>query len=98
MRVFVQPRRTQRKAAKKPLVVVTRAVLEPLFEMTLVGAARALGVGTTALKSACRKLGLRGWPYRRSRDLWCPPLCGAEAAAELAAIERFQGMCAAMYA
>ena len=50
-----------------PWVMLTRARLEPLCELSLTEAARMVGVSNTAFKRGCRKLGLRRWPYRRAR-------------------------------
>jgi DNA-binding MurR/RpiR family transcriptional regulator len=36
---------------------------------TLNDAARELGMGVTALKKKCRKLGFRRWPYRQIKSL-----------------------------
>ncbi len=44
--------------------MVDKTTLERLFHMPLRDAASALGVCPTAIKCACRKLGLSKWPYR----------------------------------
>ena len=46
-------------------VVVTRSALQLLSDRPLPQAARALGVSATALKHACRRLGIRRWAHRR---------------------------------
>ena len=65
-------------------VFVTREFITPYFKMPMVVACAELGVCPTAMKKACRKLGIVKWPYRqtvaaRSRRL--SPSRGAEAAA-----------------
>eukprot|EP00276_Gloeochaete_wittrockiana_P021850 CAMPEP_0184345316 /NCGR_PEP_ID=MMETSP1089-20130417/13740_1 /TAXON_ID=38269 ORGANISM="Gloeochaete wittrockiana, Strain SAG46.84" /NCGR_SAMPLE_ID=MMETSP1089 /ASSEMBLY_ACC=CAM_ASM_000445 /LENGTH=761 /DNA_ID=CAMNT_0026675567 /DNA_START=195 /DNA_END=2477 /DNA_ORIENTATION=- len=39
--------------------------LRPYFTMSLVDAARELGMGVTTLKSRCRLLGINNWPYAK---------------------------------
>mmetsp|Transcript_3169 Transcript_3169/g.5103 ORF Transcript_3169/g.5103 Transcript_3169/m.5103 type:complete len:394 (+) Transcript_3169:40-1221(+) len=39
--------------------------LQPLFQLPIGEAAKALGVGETFLKKASRKLGIEKWPYKR---------------------------------
>lgn len=61
------PRRKQgqhKKHGRKEGVVVTMEILETVFHMPLHKACHALGVCATALKRACRKLGVQKWPYR----------------------------------
>ena len=49
-----------------PLTVVfTPALLEDLRGQPLPAAARSIGVSATAFTRACRRLGLRRWPFRR---------------------------------
>ena len=67
------PRRKQgqhKKHGRKEGVVVTMDILETVFHMPLHKACNELGVCATALKRACRKLGVQKWPYRdqQSRD------------------------------
>ena len=69
MRLQIYPRR---KAGQKhkdsrtgTAVVVTLEVLHGFAEIPLVHAAKKLGISKTALKSACRTLGLERWPFRR---------------------------------
>lgn len=45
------------------------ADLEALFELPQPDAARKLGISLTALKQACRKLGVQRWPYQRQTAL-----------------------------
>ena len=69
MRLQIYPRR---KAGQKhkdsrtgAAVVVTLDVLHGFADIPLVHAAKKLGISKTALKSACRTLGLERWPFRR---------------------------------
>eukprot|EP00960_Hanusia_phi_P030137 748400-Hanusia_phi.AAC.15 len=47
----------------KPVVLSERN-LQKLFNLPLYKAAEQLGICATALKSACRKLGIKKWPFR----------------------------------
>jgi len=62
------PRRKQGQNKKQPGrkegVAVTMDILETVFHMPLHKACTELGVCATALKRACRKLGVKKWPYR----------------------------------
>ena len=49
-------------------VMVSLKVLEEFADIPLVHAAKSLGISKTALKSACRALGLDRWPFRRLTD------------------------------
>jgi len=60
------PRRKAGQHARtsvKP-VVLTESALSPMFSLPLHEAAARLGISATALKSACRKLNIKKWPYR----------------------------------
>lgn len=46
---------------------ISRLELEAHFHMSVTDATVALSVGTTLLKTLCRKLGVSRWPYRRVR-------------------------------
>jgi len=56
-----------RKDGQGP-VFITLEVLESMAEVPLSDAAKQLGVSTTAMKKACRKLGVQRWPYRKHGD------------------------------
>jgi len=45
-------------------VVLNEKTLQELFTLPLHEAAVKLGISATAMKSACRKLGIKKWPYR----------------------------------
>uniref|UniRef100_A0A7S0EGS5 RWP-RK domain-containing protein n=1 Tax=Hanusia phi TaxID=3032 RepID=A0A7S0EGS5_9CRYP len=47
-------------------VVLTRELLEGLFDRSLASASEALGICPTAIKKACRRLGIDKWPYKGS--------------------------------
>mmetsp|Transcript_52490 Transcript_52490/g.162909 ORF Transcript_52490/g.162909 Transcript_52490/m.162909 type:complete len:278 (+) Transcript_52490:349-1182(+) len=48
-------------------VLITPELLEHYFDLPLHKAAKHLGVCATAIKKACRKLGIMRWPFRESR-------------------------------
>ena len=52
-----------RKHVKEEAVCITLHVLEELSSLPLPTAAARLGLSATALKGACRKLGIQRWPY-----------------------------------
>ena len=43
----------------------TRKQLQDLFHLPISQASRELGLGQTAFKRLCRRLGVRAWPYRK---------------------------------
>ena len=49
-------------------VKLTPEILESIASIPLVAAAKKLGISKTALKNACRNLGLKRWPFRRRRE------------------------------
>ena len=72
MRLQIYPRRKagqkKRDSGTGAAVVVTLEVLQSFADIPLVHAAKKLGISKTALKSACRTLGLERWPFRRPLD------------------------------
>lgn len=72
MRLQIYPRRKagqdKRDSSTGTAVVVTLEVLQGFADTPLVHAAKKLGISKTALKSACRTLGLERWPFRRTVD------------------------------
>ena len=71
--VRVYPRRMDRKSVRstnipQSPIVLTRKMLEPFFGRPLSEAAEHVGLSITALKSVCRKLGIRRWPYQQSKS------------------------------
>lgn len=77
MRLQIYPRRKagqkKRDSSTGMAVVVTLEVLQGFADTPLVHAAKKLGISKTALKSACRTLGLERWPFRRAVDLLLVP-------------------------
>eukprot|EP00287_Rhodomonas_sp_CCMP768_P002548 CAMPEP_0196724254 /NCGR_PEP_ID=MMETSP1091-20130531/6184_1 /TAXON_ID=302021 /ORGANISM="Rhodomonas sp., Strain CCMP768" /LENGTH=270 /DNA_ID=CAMNT_0042066355 /DNA_START=56 /DNA_END=865 /DNA_ORIENTATION=+ len=51
---------------KRDALVLTKDVLMRFFGVPLPEAATLLGIGSTALKSSCRKLGIQRWPMPSS--------------------------------
>jgi len=49
-------------------VLITLDVLESMADVPLSDAARKLGVSSTAIKKACRKIGVQRWPYRKRAE------------------------------
>eukprot|EP00960_Hanusia_phi_P049348 759509-Hanusia_phi.AAC.2 len=47
-------------------VFVTKEFITPYFRMPMLAACEELGVCPTAMKKACRKLGIMKWPYRQT--------------------------------
>lgn len=65
-KVTVSPRVRPGDLKNQPLEVhLDLSVLEPLYGLRQEEAAERLGICLTSLKAACRKLGLRRWPYRK---------------------------------
>eukprot|EP00283_Hemiselmis_rufescens_P010243 CAMPEP_0173435646 /NCGR_PEP_ID=MMETSP1357-20121228/15513_1 /TAXON_ID=77926 /ORGANISM="Hemiselmis rufescens, Strain PCC563" /LENGTH=325 /DNA_ID=CAMNT_0014400659 /DNA_START=47 /DNA_END=1024 /DNA_ORIENTATION=+ len=68
---LVFPRKSRRskdtdetKVHKDP-VIITLEVVKRLFHLPLTEAARQLGISPTAIKGACRRLGIQKWPFRK---------------------------------
>lgn len=55
---------------KRPVPsTLSREVISSYFHMPLLHAAEKLGIGETALKEMCRKVGIPRWPYRKLKSL-----------------------------
>eukprot|EP00960_Hanusia_phi_P070787 767398-Hanusia_phi.AAC.3 len=52
----------------KDPVCLDMARISSLFKMRQVDAAKHLGISLSALRNACRHVGLEKWPYSRNRD------------------------------
>jgi hypothetical protein len=52
-------------ALKPAPVLLTAQCLQEHFIFPLNEAAKMLGVCETSLKTACRKVGIKNWPYRK---------------------------------
>mmetsp|Transcript_856 Transcript_856/g.1991 ORF Transcript_856/g.1991 Transcript_856/m.1991 type:complete len:192 (-) Transcript_856:90-665(-) len=50
---------------KQDVVEVNEDTLTKLFGLPIHQAAETLGIGATAMKAACRRLGIKKWPYVR---------------------------------
>jgi len=70
--LVIFPRRkagqSKRQADNEAPVKLTPEILEEIANIPLVAAANKLGISKTALKNACRNLGLKRWPFRRRRE------------------------------
>merc|ERR1719409_132954 len=70
--LVIFPRRkagqSKRQADNEAPVKLTPEILESIASIPLVAAAKKLGISKTALKNACRNLGLKRWPFRRRRE------------------------------
>lgn len=60
------------QSSHKPARELMSCDLREYFKLPLHVAAQRLKVGTSALKRACRRLGIKSWPYRKLR---CVPCC-----------------------
>eukprot|EP00287_Rhodomonas_sp_CCMP768_P010094 CAMPEP_0196735546 /NCGR_PEP_ID=MMETSP1091-20130531/13952_1 /TAXON_ID=302021 /ORGANISM="Rhodomonas sp., Strain CCMP768" /LENGTH=133 /DNA_ID=CAMNT_0042079197 /DNA_START=20 /DNA_END=418 /DNA_ORIENTATION=- len=66
--IVVHPRRKAGEAQRdRKHVRLSADLIESLFDRPLPEAAQIVGLGETAFKQACRKLGVLRWPYS-SRD------------------------------
>jgi len=70
--LVIFPRRkagqSKRQSDNEAPVKLTPDILEEIASIPLVAAAQKLGISKTALKNACRNLGLKRWPFRRRRE------------------------------
>eukprot|EP00960_Hanusia_phi_P051175 760644-Hanusia_phi.AAC.2 len=64
-RVIVRGRARSGRPAATKRVDLTLTTLDTFFDYRQQDAARLLGISLTSLKSACRQLGLKRWPYSR---------------------------------
>jgi len=62
--IFPRRKAGQHTRLNSKPVVLNDKVLGELFNLPLHEAAGKLGISATAMKSACRKLGIKKWPYR----------------------------------
>jgi hypothetical protein len=63
--IFPRRKAGQVKSEALGPVLITLEVLESLSDAPLGDAAKKLGISPTAIKKACRKLGVLRWPYRK---------------------------------
>lgn len=67
---IVFPRRKAGEAQREAEpVVITLELLQKYFDLPLHVAAKELGICATAIKKACRKVGVMRWPFRDHRFL-----------------------------
>ena len=64
--IFPRRKAGERTRVNSKPVVLNDAILRQLFTVPLHEAAVRLGISATAMKSGCRKLGIKKWPYRSS--------------------------------
>eukprot|EP00961_Rhodomonas_salina_P139633 1879141-Rhodomonas_salina.1 len=62
--LFPRKKKTEEHRSRDHMIISLEN-LKPLFQLPLKQAASNLGICTTALKSVCRKFGLKRWPYNR---------------------------------
>eukprot|EP00960_Hanusia_phi_P029119 747783-Hanusia_phi.AAC.3 len=62
--IFPRRKAGQHTRVNSKPVVLNEKTLQELFTLPLHEAAVKLGISATAMKSACRKLGIKKWPYR----------------------------------
>lgn len=67
-RVFMRKKQGENQRSSAKPVLFTLDLLRPLFHLSLQAAAVRVHLCPTALKSVCRKLGLKGWPFKQYRD------------------------------
>jgi len=62
--IFPRRKAGQHTRVNSKPVVLNEKTLQQFFTLPLHEAAVKLGISATAMKSACRKLGIKKWPYR----------------------------------
>ena len=63
--IFTRRRAGQKARFSNEPVSLSRKKLQEFFDLPLKDAASILGISMTALKKACRRMGLERWPYRK---------------------------------
>ncbi|EKX42650.1 hypothetical protein GUITHDRAFT_111329 [Guillardia theta CCMP2712] len=64
--IKIFPRRKQGQPSRGPDVYLTHDRLASFFHMRQKDAAEKLGISLSAMRSACRRLGIERWPYSKS--------------------------------
>jgi len=64
--VFTRRRAGQPARLSSDPVALTKSRLEALFNLPIRDAADILGISITALKKACRRIGVERWPYKKT--------------------------------
>eukprot|EP00960_Hanusia_phi_P066557 766422-Hanusia_phi.AAC.1 len=67
--VKVHPRRKSGSKRDATVVTLTFETLSRFFGQSIEEASKQLGLSATALRRACRKLGVNKWPYERKQGL-----------------------------
>ena len=65
VRVRARRKRNSHAPTSGDWVTLTRKDLSSFFNLSLHDAAHALSLSATCLKTVCRRLGIRRWPYAR---------------------------------
>uniref|UniRef100_A0A7S4KX31 RWP-RK domain-containing protein n=1 Tax=Guillardia theta TaxID=55529 RepID=A0A7S4KX31_GUITH len=74
---IIYPRKKLGQESRKSnLVVLTFESISEMFHYPLSSVAQQLNISQTALKKACRDLGIERWPYRKSQ--WFKPMNGKQ--------------------
>lgn len=63
--IFTRRRAGQKVRISNEPVALSKKRLQELFDLPLKEAASHLGISMTAMKKACRRMGLERWPYRK---------------------------------
>lgn len=79
--VFTRRRAGQPARLSSDPVALTKSRLEALFNLPIRDAADILGISITALKKACRRIGVERWPYKKVRAFCSPGMPHAHARA-----------------
>jgi len=70
-RVQVFPRKKAGQSTRSNPLFLSESDISSLFHMKQAEAANHLGLSVTALKNACRKLGIMKWPYQKDKTDDC---------------------------
>eukprot|EP00960_Hanusia_phi_P040323 754398-Hanusia_phi.AAC.1 len=65
--IFVTPRDKNDLRQGKKMFQISQKQIESLFHLRQTEAAAYLGISLTAMKAACRRVGISKWPYSRIR-------------------------------
>ncbi|EKX37575.1 hypothetical protein GUITHDRAFT_116214 [Guillardia theta CCMP2712] len=66
--VFPRRKRGQSMPTNRDAIGLDASSITSLFHLRQTEAAKHLGISLTAMKNACRSLGINKWPYSRNRD------------------------------
>ncbi|EKX50501.1 hypothetical protein GUITHDRAFT_151174 [Guillardia theta CCMP2712] len=65
VKVCPRPRGNVLSYSPQEPVSLDQALVKSLFHLTQYEAAQAIGISLSSLKLACRRMGIRKWPYNR---------------------------------